>query len=135
MTVLLGSTCSLRLVPSSCPRCIVIQHVGQNVLRILQPLGHLLVIRIKGLAKWHDRPLTFFVDVGDETIVRVEQDLCMVLKVHLYNLIRQTEHDGVPRAHPLLNVDRAGLAIARPLRLTLRYLCGMLMSVGLLGSA
>lgn len=29
----------------------------------------------------------------------------MVLEIDLHDLIRETEHDGVARSHPLLNVD------------------------------
>ena len=84
---------------------VVVQHVGQDILGVLQSLGHLSVIAIQGLVQWHGRPLTLFVDVSDISIFRVQQNLSVVLKVYLYNFVAEAEHDGVLRSHPLLDVD------------------------------
>ena len=67
--------------------CVVIEHVCQDVLRVLQPLSHLLVVRVERLAERHDRPLTLFIHVGHQSVVRVQEYLGMVLEIHLYDLI------------------------------------------------
>ena len=90
-----------------CRGRIVIQHVGQDVLRILQPLGHLLVVRVERLAEGHDRPFALFIHVGHQSVVRVQQYLGMVLEIHLHDLIRQAKHNGMAGPHPLFHVDGA----------------------------
>ena len=50
-------------------RSIVVQRMCQDVLRVLQALCHLLIIGVKCLAEWHDRPLTLLVDISDQTVV------------------------------------------------------------------
>ena len=112
---------------------IVVQHVCQDVLRVLQALRHLLIIGVKCLAERHDRPLALLVDVGDQTVVRVEQDLRVVLEVDLHDLVAQPEHDGVPGSHPLLDVDGAGLRLHLVLYFALHVHLCMLVTCALLG--
>ena len=81
--------------------------MGQYVLGVLESLGHLSVVAVQGLAERHDRALTLLVHVRDQTVVRVQEDLCVVLEVHLDDFVAQTEHDGVAGPHPLLHVHGA----------------------------
>ena len=37
-----------------CTRSIVVEHVSKDILRVLQALGHLLVVGVQSLTKWHD---------------------------------------------------------------------------------
>lgn len=80
----------------------------QDVLGVFQALGHLLIVGVERLTQWHNGPLTLLVHVSDQSVIRVEQDLGMILEVNLYNFVAETEHDGVTGAHPFLHVDRAG---------------------------
>ena len=41
----------------------------------------------------------------------------MVLEVNLHDLVAQSEHDSVPRSHPLLDVDRASRGFVRILQI------------------
>ena len=43
--------------------------MSEDVLSVLQALGHLLIIRIEGLAERHDRPFSLLVHISDETVV------------------------------------------------------------------
>lgn len=79
----------------------------QDILRVLQPLRHFRVIAVKRLVEGHGRPLTLLVDIGDVPVLRVEQDLSVVLEVHLNDLVAEAEHDGVFCPHPLLHVNRS----------------------------
>jgi len=80
MSSLRGSRCT-------CCGTIVVEHVRQDILGVLQALGHLLVVAVESVAQRHDRPLTSLVHVGDEAVFRVEQDFCVVLEVDLNNLV------------------------------------------------
>ena len=84
---------------------IVIEHVRQDILGVLQPLRHLSIVAIESLIQWHRRSVSLFVNIGYISILRVKQDLRMVLEVNLHNLVAQTEHDGVLGPHPLLHVN------------------------------
>ena len=92
----------------------------QDVLSVLQALGHLLIVGVECLAQWHNGPLTLLVHISDQSVIRVEQDLGMVLEVNLDNFVAEAEHDGVTGAHPFLHVDRAsrGLQILQVIRAT-----------------
>ena len=46
----------------------------------------------------------------------------MILEVYLDYLVREAEHDGVPRTHPLLHIDDVLNAALAPLHL-LGHLC------------
>ena len=83
---------------------VVVKHVSQDVLRVLETLCHLGVIAIKSLVQWHGRPLSLLVHVGHISVLRVKQDLCVVLEVNLHNLVAETEHNGVLCPHPFLHV-------------------------------
>ena len=85
--------------------CIIVKHMSQNIFGVLEPLRHLGVIRLERLVQWQRLPLALLVDVGDESALRVEEDLGVVLEAHLHDLVRQPEHDGVLRPHPLLDVN------------------------------
>lgn len=101
---------SWRRIASNCHRVlllVVIEHVSQDIFGVLQSLGHLCVVRIESLIKWHRRSVTLLVDIGYVSILRVEQDLSVILEVNLHDLVAQTEHDGMLGPHPLLHVNRS----------------------------
>ena len=85
--------------------CILIQHVRQNVLRVLQTLHHFQVGRLHRRVERISAPLATFVDVGDHLGLRTQHDFGVILEVHLDHFVGQAEHDGVARSHPFLNVD------------------------------
>ena len=87
------------------------QHVGQDILGVLQPLGHFDVVALQSLVQGHRRPLSFLVDISDESALRVQQDFSVVLEVNLHDLVAKPEHDCVLSSHPLLDVygPREGL--------------------------
>ena len=86
---------------------VIIEHMREDVLGILESLGHLRIVAVEGLVEGHRRPLPLFVNVGHESILGVQQDLCVVLEVNLDDLVRETEHYSVLGSHPLLHVNRA----------------------------
>ena len=53
----------------------------------------------------HNGPLTLLVHISDKSVVRVEQNLSVVLEVDLNDFVAETEHDGMAGPHPLLHVD------------------------------
>lgn len=87
---------------------IIIEHVGQDVLRVLETLRHLRIVAVEGLVQRHRRSLALLVYVGHVPILGVEQDLCVILEIDLDYLVAESEHDGVLRPHPLLDVHGAG---------------------------
>lgn len=54
----------------------------------------------------HRRPFTLLVDVGHVPILRVQENLCVILEINLNDFVAESEHDSVLRPHPLLHVDR-----------------------------
>lgn len=87
---------------------IIIEHVSQDVLRILETLRHLRVVTVQRLVQRHRRSLALLVDVGHVAVLRVEEDLCVILEVDLDYLVAKSEHDRVLSSHPLLHVHGAG---------------------------
>ena len=114
-------------------RPIIVQHMRQNVLRVLQALRHLLIVRVECLTERHDGSLALLVDISYEPVVRVEQDLGVILEVDLDDLVGKSEHDGVPSAHPLLDIYRASLGFHRILGIVSHVHLGMLVASALLG--
>lgn len=79
--------------------------MSQDVLGILKPLSHLCIVTFQGMVERERLSLALLVDIGHLSILRVKQDLCVILEVHLHDLVRETEHNCVLGAHPLLHVD------------------------------
>lgn len=44
--------------------CIIVEHVGKNILGIFKPLGHLSIVRLECLVQWQGLALTFLVNIG-----------------------------------------------------------------------
>lgn len=86
---------------------IIIEHVSQDVLRILETLRHLRVVTVQRLVQRHRRSLALLVDVGHVAVLGVEEDLCVILEVDLDYLVAKSEHDRVLSSHPLLHVHGA----------------------------
>jgi len=85
----------------------------ENVLRIFESLRHLLVVAVESLTERHDRTLSTLVDVGHKAVFGVQQDLGVVLEIDLDNLVAESEHNCMLRAHPLLDVHGAGRRTVR----------------------
>ncbi len=85
---------------------VVVEHMRENIFGVFEPLGHLGVVAVKGLVKWHCRAFSLLVNIGDVAVLRVEQNLSVVLEVHLHNFVAQPEHDCVFGSHPFLHVYR-----------------------------
>lgn len=81
--------------------------MSEDVLRIFQSLRHFCVVAIQSLVERHCRSFALLVHVRHISILRIEQYLCMVLEIDLHDLVAQTEHDGMLRSHPFLNIHRA----------------------------
>lgn len=79
--------------------------MGEDILRVLQSLRHLCVVALQGLIQGQGLSLALFIDIGNQPVLRVEQDLGMVLEIDLHNFIAEPEHDGMLSAHPLLDID------------------------------
>ena len=87
---------------------IIIEHVGQDVLGVLEALRHLCVVAVQGLVERHSRSLALLVDIGHVSVLGVEKDLSVVLEVDLHYLVAQSEHDGMLGSHPFLDINGAG---------------------------
>ena len=51
---------------------IVVEHVCQNILRVLKPLGHLGVVAVQCLVQRHRRPLASLVHVRHKAVFGVQ---------------------------------------------------------------
>ena len=88
----------------------VVEHGGEDVLRVLEALSHFGVVAVQSLAEGHHASLSLLVNVGDLAALRVEQDFGAVLEVHLYDFIRKAEHRRMVSLHPFFDVDASRLA-------------------------
>lgn len=82
-----------------------VEHVRQDILGVLEALDHLEVGGLHGTVQWVSATLALLVHVGHDLRLRAQHDLGVVLEVHLHHLVRQAEHDRVPRSHPFLHID------------------------------
>jgi len=84
--------------------CIGIQHVRQYILGILQSLRHLSVRTLQSTRQWVRAAFSFFIDVGHNSTFTGQYYFSVVLEIHLYYFVTESEHNGMPGPHPLLNV-------------------------------
>ena len=91
------------LVPIEIPS-VLIEHVSQDVLRVLQALNHFQVCRLHSRVEGVGASLSAFVYICYYLGLRTEHDLCVILEVDLYNFVWQTEHDSMSCSHPFLNI-------------------------------
>ena len=96
--------CRLHLLPVQIAS-VLVEHVSQNVLGVLQSLDHLKICWLHSWVQWVCAPLASFVHIGDDFGLWTEHDLSVILEVHLDHLVRKTEHDGMACTHPFLHVD------------------------------
>ena len=87
---------------------VIIKHVSQNVLGVLQPLSHFSIVAIQCLVQRHSRSFTLLVHIRHVAVLRVQQDLSVVLEVNLHNLVTESEHDGMLGSHPFFDINGAG---------------------------
>jgi len=66
---------------------IIVQHVRQDILCVLQPFGHFGVVAIQGLVQRHRGAVALLVHVGNVPVLRVQQNFRMVLEVNLHDLV------------------------------------------------
>jgi len=81
--------------------------VSQDIFRVLQTLGHLRIVAVEGLVQRHRRSLTLLVYVCHISVLRVQEDLRVVLEVNLHNFVAEAEHYSVLGSHPFFHVDTA----------------------------
>ena len=86
---------------------VIIKHMSQDILRILQSLGHFCIITVKSLIERHRWSLSFLVYVGDKPVFRIKQYLCVILEVDLDNLVAQPKHNCMFCSHPFLDINWA----------------------------
>lgn len=84
---------------------VLVQHMSQDVLGVLQTLDHFKVGRLHGRVQGVGASLSTLVDIGDNLGLGAEHDLCVILEVDLHHLVGESEHDSVSSTHPLLHVD------------------------------
>lgn len=72
-------------VLSCCGSCIavVVKHVSQDILGVLQALRHLLIVAVESLTQRHYRALTSLIYISDKSIVGVKKNLSVILEVDL----------------------------------------------------
>lgn len=81
----------------------------QDLLGVLQALGHLCVPALEGAGERMLALLAFEIDVGHQFLLTGQDDLCFVGEVDLDYLVAESEHDGVFGLHPLLDVAAGSL--------------------------
>lgn len=86
---------------------IVVKHVGKNVLRVFESLRHLCVVAVQCLIQRHCGSFSLFVHVGHISVFRIQQNLGVILEVHLNNFVTESKHDSVLSPHPFLDVNWA----------------------------
>ena len=85
---------------------VVVEHVRQDVLGVLESLGHLCVVAFQGYVQRQSLPFALLIDICDQPVLRVEQYLRVILETHLHYFIAESEHYGMLRPHPLLHIYR-----------------------------
>ena len=48
---------------------IIVEHVRENVLGVLEALGHLRIVTVEGLAQRHDRPFALLIHISHQAVV------------------------------------------------------------------
>lgn len=96
-----------------------VEHMSQDLLRVLQPLGHFGVLAIQSSSQWVLAPLALQVDICHQFLLARQDDFCFVSKVDLYDLVAEPEHDSVFCFHPFLDVAVASIRTALLIKLYL----------------
>lgn len=81
-----------------------VEHVGQDFFGVFQPLGHLCVFVVEGSREGVFTLLALKVDVGHQFLLTREDYLGLVGEVYLDYLVAESEHYGVLRLHPFLDI-------------------------------
>lgn len=81
-----------------------VQHMGQNIFCVLEPLNHLEVGGLHCAAQRISLSLASLVDIGHKFGLRAEHDFGVVLEIDLHDFVREAEHDSMTCPHPLLDV-------------------------------
>lgn len=103
-----------------------VQHVGQNIFCVLEPLNHLKVGGLHGTAQRISLSLTSLVNISHKLGLRAEHDFGMVLEIDLNNFVREAEHNSMACPHPLLDVhDILDLALRQLIGVDLCRLVGL----------
>lgn len=66
---------------------VCVEHVSQDVLGVLKSLDHFEVCRLHCTVERIRRPFSLFVDISNDFGLRTKHDFCVVLEVHLHDLV------------------------------------------------
>ena len=80
------------------------KHMSQNIFRVLQSLSHFLIATLQSLSQRISQPLPSFIHISHHPILTRKYNLRPILKIHLYNFIRQPKHNSMSRSHPFLHI-------------------------------
>lgn len=87
------------------------KHVCEDIFGLLESLGHLHVVGLQRTRERVGGAQPLLVHLGDHPGLAGENDLCLVLEVHLHDLVGEAQHDGVLGPHPLLDLDGSALVV------------------------
>lgn len=82
-----------------------VEHVGEDIFGVLEPLYHFEVGGLHGAAEGVGAPFALFVHVGDHFGLGTQHDLCVILEINLDHLVRKSEHNSMSSSHPLLHIN------------------------------
>ena len=78
--------------------------MGQNLLCVLQSLGHLSILAVQGSCQGILTPLSLQIDIGHQFLLAGKDDLSLVSEVDLDDFVAESEHDGMLGLHPFLDI-------------------------------
>lgn len=82
-----------------------LQHLTEYLLRVLEPLNHLISLALQCQGEQHSRTISLLVEVRNDAQGLRQYDLSSIGENDLYGLITEPEHDGMFALDPLLYVD------------------------------
>ncbi len=82
----------------------------KDVLGVFESLGHLSIVTLQCMVQREGLSLSLLVHIGDQSALRIKEDLSVILEIHLDDLVAEPKHDGVFSSHPFLYVNRRILA-------------------------
>lgn len=81
------------------------KHLSKYVLCVFESFRHLFIARINSLRESICFSLAFLVYICHHFSFRAENDLCVILKIHLNNFVRKSKHHSVLCSHPLFHIN------------------------------
>jgi len=86
-----------------------VKHIGKNVLGVFESLGHFEVAAFEGSGQGILASVSLLVHVGNESLLRAENNFSLISEVNLNNLVIQSKHNSMLGLEPLFNVDQPKL--------------------------